>query len=376
VCSMADAEALKAVLTAGGKFRIKKEILGGMNATALLAYHTHLRRDVFLKIYDYVEEYAAEALREPRLLVEATRNPPKSENIVEVFDTEVIRVGQEKYLCLQMEFIKGENLEQVLEAGPVAQQDAVRIAGGILRGVLHLHRSRMVHRDLKPANILLASGVPKIADFGSVAVVPDAPGSVTASRHSALYVPPEGWGSPSIYSYESAIYQVGVVLHELVNGHLRYDDEHYLTSAVVKALLQPFAEMDSYDQSKAVDRSIAELARKGTLLKHGGVLQPYLSKKIARAVRSATNPNAADRASGPALLEKLSSISVPNWRPLPDGRYEAKGWRNWDLLLEPETRKGVIVVVLKRSKVGADNFRRFKEFETVEAAARFAEEQL
>ena len=69
---MADIDKLLAVLCERGKFSIKDEFHQGMNARAFRAEHQYLQRDVFLKVYDYVEGAAAEVLQEPRVLKEAT----------------------------------------------------------------------------------------------------------------------------------------------------------------------------------------------------------------------------------------------------------------------------------------------------------------
>jgi serine/threonine protein kinase len=344
-----------------------------MNATAFLAFHRLLRHDVFLKVYDFVEADAAEALREPQLLVQATREPPVPANIVTVFDADLLRVHDKKFVCLQMEYVQGRSLENVLLKGPLGQQDAIRVAIGILHGVLHLHSRRMVHRDLKPGNILLKDGTPKITDFGSVAVIPDASGYVKASRHSALYVPPEGWAAPSRYEYGSDVYQVGLVLHEMVNGPLRYDVECYLTAGILRALGAPYQDLDSFEQSKAVDRGIAELASKGQLLKIGGSVQPYVLGKVARAIRAATHPNADQRMSGQKLLQVLSSINVPNWRQTAKEVFGAPSWNGWDLRLEAEVIRGSKVWALKRSRPGANAFRRHASFSTAKEAFESAQ---
>lgn len=102
-------EALRKALEELGKFNVKKQIEGGMNATAFLAFHRLLRHDVFLKVYDFVEADAAEALREPQLLVQATREPPVPANIVTVFDADLLRVHDKKFVCLQMEYVQGRS---------------------------------------------------------------------------------------------------------------------------------------------------------------------------------------------------------------------------------------------------------------------------
>jgi serine/threonine protein kinase len=175
-------------LVALGKFTIGEEICEGANARAFQAENTHLRRRVFLKVYHYDDAYRAEALAEPRLLVEATTSP-SSDHLVQIHEAEIIAVGDEQYLCVQMEMVEGSSLLREIQARRFAQQDGVRIAIGILLGVLHLHNRRILHRDLKPANILLDETGPRIADFGSARLLADGASHVPASKHSALYSP-------------------------------------------------------------------------------------------------------------------------------------------------------------------------------------------
>jgi len=69
---------------------------------------------------------------------------------------------------LSMELIHGEELAQRLKRGPVAPEQALRIALQLAEGLEAAHESGIIHRDLKPANIkLTADGDVKILDFGA-----------------------------------------------------------------------------------------------------------------------------------------------------------------------------------------------------------------
>ncbi len=211
-----------------GKFTITGELKEGANAYAFKAFHNNLQRDVFLKVYDYSEEANSAVLREPQILRQLTQSSPRCANIVEIYDIDVFDAEGGKYLCLQMEFVPTHSLLGALRTAPIGPQDAIRITLDILNGVSHFHTNSFVHRDLKPANILLcADGSAKITDLGSAANLPNANSMVTASRHSALYVPPEGWANPSTFGIRSDLYQVGMVFYELINGPLEVKAEHY-----------------------------------------------------------------------------------------------------------------------------------------------------
>ena len=115
---------IRNAITQLGKFRINREFTEGCNSYTFEAVHIHLNREVFLKLYEYSATFTTEILREPRTLeaIRAVRSP----NVVEVFDAEIIEIGKEKYVCLQLELVRGESLLSLLQRGEIGQQDAVR----------------------------------------------------------------------------------------------------------------------------------------------------------------------------------------------------------------------------------------------------------
>jgi serine/threonine protein kinase len=334
------------------------EIVEGANSFAFKALDHLLNRDVFLKVMYYSEEVASDLLREPRILVQATQCNPPPENLVQVFGAEIIDVLGEQFLCLQMECVEGSSLRSALEEEGMGQLDAVVIARGILHGLSRLHFCRILHRDLKPANIVLSGATPKIADFGSAAVLPDGMSAVPASRHSALYVPPEGWEPEPYYSIASDIYQVGMVLYEMVNGALEYELRHYLTPRVLRELHivgRDYDALDDCDKSQLADRGIAQLSSGGGLLLHGRPPRPYYSKKLRRLVNTATKPDPKQRFHSAAeFIAKLNQLDIPNWRPMTDSNIFADDWRgwNWEVSLESDG------ITVKKAPCGTTKFRR------------------
>jgi len=376
-----DNDSIISALETTGKFEALREIPGGANAYAFACRHKHLNRDVFLKIYHFVEGMENDVLREPRSLVEATKDPSGCPNLVQVFDTDVITIGSERYVCLQMEFVHGESLLKGLQRVNIGQQDAIRIVSGISNGVAHLHSKQMLHRDLKPANILLDNMMPKIADFGSVAILQGDQSSVSASKHSALYVPPEGWKDPSIYTKASDLYQIGMVLYELVNGPLNNDDKHYLTRGALRQLKQDgkeFDSLDDFEKSRCVNSCIAELSIKGKLLEKGRPHCPYYSAKIARLVRVATQPDPQKRhGSVLEFLGALTKIDVPNWIASAENEFFAGSWRGWDWRLRIVQKRSRCDIVLERSRLDQQNWRRYPgmAFNSASDAFIFVENQ-
>jgi serine/threonine protein kinase len=356
--------ALKLAVQATGKFNLLEEFTEGANAHSFKAFHRLLERNVFLKLYYAGDAAPGEVLREPRLLLQATTSSPVCENIVTVFDTDELLIEGEKWVCVQMELAEGVSLCKLLENGPLGQQEAVRTVIGALHGVAHLHEHGIVHRDLKPGNILIAAGKAKVTDFGSAAVLSKGQDFATASQHSSLYVPPEGWEVPSLFGVQSDVYQLGMVLYELINGPMNYDGIHYVTKSVRQELEKkgtPYESLGDCDKTQAQDRGIAELARKQLLLEYGRPPLPFLSKALRRLIARATHPDLKKRIpSAKEFLRLLGAVNVPSWLANAAQEYTARGWRGWDWQIRSETTRSGVTLTLARARADSGAYRRVR----------------
>lgn len=109
---------------------------------------------------------------------------------------------------------------------PISPEQACTIAAGIAEGLAYAHAKGVIHRDLKPGNILLApEGTAKIADWGLGHLLAD--DETTAPGFSLRYAAPEQL-APDRYGPTGAwtdLFQLGVVLYELLTGALPYRGE-------------------------------------------------------------------------------------------------------------------------------------------------------
>lgn len=358
-------------IAATEKYKLGRENTEGANAYAFRAHHLPLDLPVFLKVLD--ADPSGDLFAEPRLLVEATKTDGSDSNLVRVHDAQ--RLGDE-YVLVAMEYVEGGSILSRLEDGPLPMMQAVDTAVGILHGLGQLHQSLFVHRDIKPANVLLSRRYgrswPKITDFGSVARLADPFASVTASRHSALYVPAEGWATPSRYDIRSDLYQVGLVLFEMVHGALPYNGDAYLDREARRELRGLAAasggSVDVVDRQQVEKRALARAtAGKGVI--SYGKLQPYVPKRLARVINKAVSPDPAARYQMPSeMIGDLEALRLPDWRPLPGGnQYAADGWSGWDWSIGQDANKPGQWVVL-RSRQAAAKFRRWAAADSPRAA--------
>jgi serine/threonine protein kinase len=349
-------------IRAAGKYELREENFEGMNAYSFVARHLHLKRDVFLKVYDAVPE-EGDVFLEPRSFIEATSNSGGCPYLVEVLDAEFLG---DDYVLIAMELVDGGSILSRISDGPFRLMDAIEVAKNILQGVSHLHSSRFLHRDIKPANIIIADMYgrlhPKIGDFGSMAKLNSGETTVVASRHSPLYVPPEAWGEQAVYCFQSDIYQVGMVLYEMINGALPYEEEHMLDNhskaQIKKCGCKLFSDLDRLDQCRIVDESICRRAKSRKLL---SLVQkkPYLYGGIQRIINAATNPDLHNRYKKAVDMHSaLNQIHVPNW--FSDGAlYKAMGWHGWDWEVEETVRRNKPAeYVVRKSRCGANSFRK------------------
>ena len=128
------------------------------------------------------------------------------------------------------EYIKGCSLRQWLDDNPRPTLSQIRtFSKQIERGLRAFHRLEMIHQDLKPENILIdENDTFKIIDFGSakIAGIEEIylPIEVNNILGTINYTAPE-YHIGSQGSNRSDIYSLGVIVYEMLTGHLPYGKE-------------------------------------------------------------------------------------------------------------------------------------------------------
>ncbi|WP_303974297.1 Stk1 family PASTA domain-containing Ser/Thr kinase [Streptococcus merionis] len=151
-------------------------------------------------------------------------------NIVRISD-----IGEEdgqQYLA--MEYVDALDLKKYIQdKAPFSNEEAVRVMAQILLAMRLAHRQGIVHRDIKPQNVLLTKeGTAKVTDFGiAVAFAETSLTQTNSMLGSVHYLSPEqARGSKA--TVQSDIYAMGIVLYEMLTGHIPYDGDSAVTIAL------------------------------------------------------------------------------------------------------------------------------------------------
>lgn len=277
-----------------GPYRLVRELAhGGMGSVWLAARDDdEYQSEVAIKL---IRNVSGAQVRE-RFLAErqilATLNHP---NIARLLDGGTTTDGA-PYVV--MEFISGEPIDEYCERHQLSTAARVQLFRTVCDAVQYAHRNLIVHRDLKPANILVdADGVPKLLDFG-IAKLLGANDAALLSTPMTMdgqqmltphYASPEQIRGQPITT-ASDIYSLGVLLCQLLTGHLPYET----------------AEGDALNLARAICET-----------------EPRRPSSIIRGNTAQQPPTSAYAKLDRQLVGDLDNIVLKALRKEPDARYSS-----------------------------------------------------
>ena len=119
---------------------------------------------------------------------------------------------------LLMEYVQGENLEEILRRrGPFSDRKAAEIGCRLAEGLKYLHEGRepLLFRDVKPANVMMTpEGDVKLVDFGCVCPL----GENADMAGSPGFGAPEQFLPEGVQTVRADVYGLGRTLQEIAGG--------------------------------------------------------------------------------------------------------------------------------------------------------------
>ncbi len=135
---------------------------------------------------------------------------------------------------LIMPYIEGVTLQEKLDDGPMAWEDAIDLMISMTDAISHAHKKEIIHRDIKPANYMIdANGQIILTDFGISKNLTDA--TLTAANTimgSPKFMSPEQIAGKKV-DKRSDLYSLGLVFYQMLTGINPFEAEE-ITSVMYK----------------------------------------------------------------------------------------------------------------------------------------------
>ena len=180
----------------------------------------------------------------------------KCPNLLAIFD---LKSNEEGDNFVVMEYVAGPSLASLLKQYPegLPLHEVRHWLKGLIEGVAYLHDHGIVHRDLKPANLFMEEGIVKIGDYGLAKLITPSHGSEhSESIGTCHYMAPEiGSGK---YHKPIDIYAIGVILYEMLTGHVPFDGETVNEVLMKHLTARPDLSMLSEPYRTTVARALAK----------------------------------------------------------------------------------------------------------------------
>ncbi|OLE54515.1 MAG: hypothetical protein AUG51_07975 [Acidobacteria bacterium 13_1_20CM_3_53_8] len=213
-------------------YRIISKIGEGGMGEVYLAQDTQLDRPVALKFLP--PDVAENQKRMQRFIQEAkAASALNHPNILTVYE-----IGQEDGThFFATEFVDGVTLRQRMKGAPMKLSEVLEIATQVASALVAAHAAGIVHRDIKPENVMIRrDSYIKVLDFGLAKLTEKQTSSVDSEAATRALVntdPGSVMGTVSYMSPEQAvgrevdarsdIWSLGVVIYEMVTGHLPFE---------------------------------------------------------------------------------------------------------------------------------------------------------
>src|SRR6476469_11027011 len=212
----------------------------------------------------------------------------KHPNLIDLYDIKTDEMGDQ---WVVMEYVSGDSLEDVIEKNPngLPIEQVLWWMHGLCAGVAYLHDHGIVHRDLKPGNIFSDEGTVKIGDYGLAKFISCSRRSgQTESVGTVHYMAPEI--ANGRYGREIDTYALGIILFEMLTGHVPFEGEsvgevlvkHLTAEPDLSVLQEPYRNIVKRALAKDPNVRLKNVGEFVALLPAGGEVTPTYARVEAR----------------------------------------------------------------------------------------------
>ena len=351
----------------------------GGQSYSFKSYDSILNRDVFVKVYWYSDKYSDTLLAEPRRLSTLfNSNDNARTHIANIYDVRKIEIEEDEYLVLKMEYCGSENIGERISKSNLSIQESIDYAKQLCEGLHFLHSVNILHRDIKPENLILNNGICKLIDFGSTSRLNQGFNYVNSTSIKTLnYTPPEFF-KENIYGIFSDIYQIGVVLHEMINGRLFIHKKDYskkILREYEKKCGKKYKEFDNWEIYEFERLVIEYLSNKNQLLIKCAPVKKWIPKKLTRLIKTITNSDYNKRPKSSVLLRnQLSNLVIPDWKQISENELIVTNWKGKDYKIYVNPKKNT-EWILESSKHLLSKYRKNSKIKCLDSAIKYINEQ-
>src|SRR2546422_5168459 len=161
-------------------------------------------------------------------------------NIAKVLDGGATDAGRPYFV---MELVRGVKITEYCDQHNLPTRDRLDLFIKVCQAIQHAHQKGIIHRDIKPSNILvtLHDGVPvpKVIDFGIAKATGQRLTDKTVFTEFQAFVGTPAYTSPEQVEMSGLdidtrtdIYNLGVLLYELLTGQTPFDAKELAASGL------------------------------------------------------------------------------------------------------------------------------------------------